>query len=263
MKPCKRGHVSARSPIDGKCIECRRTNANLRYLRKLERDGRQRRGPNQERLAAISAGEKWYMPATACKNGHVSKRRTSTNRCEACNQAWAESNPSKMLMSGRKWRAQNPERSRAFTAAWAAANPDKNREKNKNWHVKNKDRNNSRARQWQRDNRERAAAISKIWKSANKESINVYARNRRARVRGLGGKHTVEDVVALRVQQKNKCAYCRINLAKAVVHVDHIIPLKIGGGNARSNLQLLCETCNLSKGIKHPLDYARSTGRLI
>jgi len=31
-------------------------------------------------------------------------------------------------------------------------------------------------------------------------------------------------------------------------HVDHVIPRRLGGTDELSNLQLLCRTCNLSKG---------------
>lgn len=34
------------------------------------------------------------------------------------------------------------------------------------------------------------------------------------------------------------------------LHVDHIVPRANGGGNDRSNLQCLCDKCNLKKGNK-------------
>jgi 5-methylcytosine-specific restriction endonuclease McrA len=44
-----------------------------------------------------------------------------------------------------------------------------------------------------------------------------------------------------------RCARCG---ASGQLHVDHIYPVKHGGSNELSNLQLLCRTCNLKKGAK-------------
>ena len=54
-------------------------------------------------------------------------------------------------------------------------------------------------------------------------------------------------------RDKGLCVRCRTDLTKIVnrnssVHFDHIVPLNIGGMNCITNLQLLCENCNLSKG---------------
>ena len=37
---------------------------------------------------------------------------------------------------------------------------------------------------------------------------------------------------------------------KAILHVDHIIPVKLGGSNFMDNLQTLCNKCNLKKSDK-------------
>ncbi|OKO69265.1 hypothetical protein AC628_33740 [Bradyrhizobium sp. NAS96.2] len=63
-------------------------------------------------------------------------------------------------------------------------------------------------------------------------------------------------------QQKRRCAYCRTKLTLDY-HVDHILALSRGGSNDRTNLQILCEPCNLAKHAKDPLDFARSLGRLL
>lgn len=40
-------------------------------------------------------------------------------------------------------------------------------------------------------------------------------------------------------------------------------PLARGGTNQRTNLQLLCPPCNLSKSAKDPIDFMQSRGFLL
>ncbi|MFD4820150.1 HNH endonuclease [Peribacillus butanolivorans] len=54
-------------------------------------------------------------------------------------------------------------------------------------------------------------------------------------------------------RDKGCCVICRSDLSKIVNingthHIDHIVPLRKYGNNDSSNFQLLCETCNTSKG---------------
>lgn len=79
------------------------------------------------------------------------------------------------------------------------------------------------------------------------------ARNRRARIKGNGGTHTVSDIRALYFEQKGCCALCELPfLDEKTFHVDHWKPLSKGGSNDKSNLKLLHPKCNLSKGAKLP-----------
>ena len=51
-------------------------------------------------------------------------------------------------------------------------------------------------------------------------------------------------------RDRGKCAQCDKNLVielESNYHFDHIVPLHYGGTNDLSNLQLLCEKCNLEK----------------
>ncbi|MCK8788014.1 HNH endonuclease, partial [Roseomonas sp. NAR14] len=52
------------------------------------------------------------------------------------------------------------------------------------------------------------------------------------------------------------------HFGSATPHVDHYVPLALGGSNDRSNLRLLHAACNLSKGARHPIEHGRSLGLL-
>jgi 5-methylcytosine-specific restriction endonuclease McrA len=62
--------------------------------------------------------------------------------------------------------------------------------------------------------------------------------------------------------QKSKCACCGKSL-KHSYHLDHIMPIALGGTNTDDNVQLLTPSCNLRKSAKHPDDWARENGRLL
>ncbi len=52
-----------------------------------------------------------------------------------------------------------------------------------------------------------------------------------------------------------RCVRCGASAADgAKLHVDHIVPVSRGGQTVMSNLQTLCETCNLGKGDSVPRD---------
>jgi 5-methylcytosine-specific restriction endonuclease McrA len=62
--------------------------------------------------------------------------------------------------------------------------------------------------------------------------------------------------------QNDMCAYCRCEL-KSKGHVDHITPVSKGGSNNRSNLQILCGSCNSKKHDADPIVFSRRIGLLI
>lgn len=77
-----------------------------------------------------------------------------------------------------------------------------------------------------------------------------------------GGKFREKDIIDLLVKQKEKCVYCETifypdgrpiyDVTGKKFHVDHIMPVKLGGSNHPENLQLLCAKCNLAKSSIHP-----------
>ena len=54
---------------------------------------------------------------------------------------------------------------------------------------------------------------------------------------------------------KHRCELCGAHEEQAALHVDHIIPRARGGGDALSNFQALCVTCNTNKRDRDDTDF--------
>jgi 5-methylcytosine-specific restriction endonuclease McrA len=111
--------------------------------------------------------------------------------------------------------------------------------------------------EYNRRNRDAYLAKMRAWRKANPEKVQVWVRNRRAKLKGLVGSHTIQDINALITAQNGRCVYCRCDIRSAF-QVDHIMPVSKGGSNDKSNLQLLCKACNLDKRDKDPAEYLKT-----
>lgn len=122
------------------------------------------------------------------------------------------------------------------------------------------------SRELYRTNLDHAKRVSAKWRSENKEALAESRGRRRARNEKAEGVFTAQDVRDILERQKYRCASCTNSVKgkqKNSYHVDHVIPLFLGGSNWPRNLQILCPGCNLSKGSKHPIDWAQQNGRLL
>lgn len=82
------------------------------------------------------------------------------------------------------------------------------------------------------------------------------------RKKELGGNFDVIDIKRLFSLQQGKCVACRCDISGGY-HVDHIIPVSLGGHSNPENLQLLRPFCNVSKSNRHPVDFMQSRGFLL
>ena len=151
-------------------------------------------------------------------------------------------------------------------ALWAEKNPGKVASSKKAYYEKNKDVVKAKAVQWARLNPEKILAMARAYRMSNPDKMAANSRNRRALVRQAEGTHMAADVHAIFDKQRGLCASCNVRLirsGKQKYHVDHIMPLSLGGSNWPANLQCLCPTCNLSKSAKHPSDWAKQQRKLL
>lgn len=161
-----------------------------------------------------------------------SSDRNSRGNCIPCVRA-----------SLRAWRAANPERSAAIDARYKSANREKVLAGYAAYRATNRDR--------------RAA-----YRVANIEKQRLYQHNRRARERAAGGKLSPDLSEKLFKLQRGKCACCGQSLGKEY-HLDHVMPIALGGTNTDDNMQLLTATCNRQKHAKHPVEFMQQRGFLL
>ena len=232
------------------------------------------------RKTAIVLHSKIYFTGVPCKRGHVCPRQTANQFCLECKRevdarcyaknaearkckvkTYASANKAKIVSYGRIYYAEIKKRRASdpvFNLRWL----ERAAEATRRYYAKHPDKAKAAARAARLIDPERTKAATKAWREKNAEKTRVHWRNRRSRKQNAEGRHTAEDVAKIRKMQRDKCAYCKVKL-QGCGHVDHIRPLVKGGSNWPSNLQILCEKCNTSKGSKDAEDFVREMALLI
>ena len=165
-----------------------------------------------------------------------------------------------------KCRTANPEMYKETGRAWRKAHPAEMKAQHDKQYAANSEEIKAKARARYRANREARLVAVRKWQSANpdkyKDSMRRARENRRARKLGNGGVLSKWIVAKLFKLQRGKCACCSLPLG-ADYHLDHIMPLALGGKNDDRNVQLLRRHCNNEKHAKHPVDFMQSRGFLL
>ena len=202
------------------------------------------------RASAKASGASKYFSGKICPHGHNDDRYTINSTCVVC-----------FSIRDRALKAKKADQERARKRTWKADNPEKVREQGRQWYNKNRAEVAERKRKWHLANIEIHRQKLNEWRSENSDASRSQVRNRRARKASAEGFHTGEDIAAIRLAQRDKCAICRKPL-RDKGHVDHIEPIARGGSNWPRNLQLLCRSCNSSKSARDPVEFMQLIGRL-
>jgi 5-methylcytosine-specific restriction endonuclease McrA len=182
-----------------------------------------------------------------CVKCGAETERRSGGGCRPCSNAYSAA-----------WRKENRDKSLSGKAAYRIRNKDKIKESAFIYRSKNRDMESARNSAWINNNKDRRAA----YRANNSERYRIHGQKRRATVRKSGGTLSYDIVCKMFKLQKGKCACCGLPLGDDF-HIDHIMPLALGGSNTDDNIQLLKARCNLQKRAKHPVDFMQQRGFLL
>lgn len=226
-----------KSSSDGRATCCRACSKNTQAVYraensdKLKKSQAEYRKNNSERLKARKALD-------CKKRAEYIKKKLSE---------WYYANKESVSIYGKKRYIENAESIKQKTKNYRLANPEKIRLAQEKHRLNNK---------------ENAKNYYAEWRAKNPEISKQHRRNRRARIKSAIGKLSRNIEQKLFSLQKGKCACCKKPLDNDY-HMDHIMPLALGGTNTDDNIQLLRSKCNLQKNAKHPVDFMQSRGYLL
>jgi HNH endonuclease len=230
-------------------------------------------------------------------NRKSSKNGLST-KCKSCSiessKLWRDSNADKVRASTAEYREKNKELIKAKRIVRYAENKEFEKHRHQLWVEKNRekvrayeknrrtfkeirDKKNNRRKELYSQNPQKQIEASRTWRLLNTaksrlaasryqknhpETAAVIRQNRRARKLATEGRLSNGIVESLFKSQKGKCPCCKKPLGDNY-HLDHIMPLALGGANTDKNVQLLRAICNNQKHAKHPIDFMQSRGFLL
>lgn len=122
-----------------------------------------------------------------------------------------------------------------------ALTADARREYQRKWYAGNKEKHNDRRSRWLNSS------------PTKKRDINRQKDHKKRKAAGKISKGINERLFA---EQMGVCACCGDMLGNNY-HLDHIMPIALGGTNEDQNLQLLRAECNMKKGAKHPDEWRK------
>jgi 5-methylcytosine-specific restriction endonuclease McrA len=149
-----------------------------------------------------------------------------TYRCKACIKA-----------AGAKYVAKHRGERRAYSKRYYAEHSDERKEYMTTYDAKHRD--------------EHKAYMAKYYIEHPDRAKTAWIK-RRALIAGSEGSFTIEEWLDLLEKYNYMCLCCSRDDAELTI--DHVVPLSLGGSNDISNIQPLCLTCNLSKGVR-TVDY--------
>jgi len=192
------------------------------------------------------------------KKLHYSKNKKSILKR---NKIYRDSNKHKKYLMDKKYREQNKEKLSKKQKEYRENNKEIIAKKQKEYRSKNRKKLDRQKKEY------RETEKGKIVKTNSENKRRFLKRQDSDNTIPLGNRHYPSSEVLIKMlkQQDNKCIYCKCEISHKLsnIHLDHIVPLNKGGIHSIHNVQWLCDTCNISKSDKDPIEFANKIGRLL
>ena len=181
-----------------------------------------------------------------------------TEEEKAHSKAYYEANKEKLKARNRAYQKANKEKINARHRAYHEANKEKLNACHRVYHEANKEKISAHQRAYHEANKEKINACSRAYHEANKEKLNAcsraYYEANKDKFLAKDAKRRALKVPALLpttddklIQNLYKQRELMSKKHNEVYHVDHIIPLSIGGAHHQDNLRIITAKENLKK----------------
>lgn len=223
----------------------------------------------------------------ACTNaGNTAWRRNNPDASKAATKAWRDADPARSKASVKAsreksdrykaevaartaravWREANKEviaaqqsiRRSAYAAAYRMANLETLKAAN----VAYKEKHREELAERRSADPAKSRAYNASYRAAHPGRHRIYDQNKRVLRASAVGRLSAGLSEKLFRLQRGKCPCCSQPLGDDY-HLDHKMPLALGGSNTDDNMQLLRAVCNMQKHAKHPVDFMQSRGFLL
>lgn len=168
------------------------------------------------------------------------------SNCKECVKAYSKVNAEKIALKNKIYREVNKE---------------KYAEHQKAYYQENRDMILEHVKKYRQENREIVLERKKAYYQTPRGKAEKRNSNHKRRTIKQQGDITNQQFLELQ-QSAKTCYWCGVSLKGKEVHIDHYVPLSKGGEHTLSNLVISCSHCNLTKGVKDPIEFARSIGKL-
>jgi 5-methylcytosine-specific restriction endonuclease McrA len=196
---------------------------------------------------AKKSGLAYYFTGLPCSKGHVAKKQVSSYSCYECaTNRKKEKEERRGIIRRPRNEEERKERRLAALKKYEDANPEKLKESQRKYKAAHPEKRKTTVASWQK---------------RNPEALRIKQQNRRAQ-KFLGGGVSKGIQKKLFDLQRGLCPCCLMPLGEDY-HLDHRMPLALGGEHEDRNMQLLRAICNLQKSAKHPVDFMQSRGFLL
>jgi 5-methylcytosine-specific restriction endonuclease McrA len=152
---------------------------------------------------------------------------------------------------------------------------ERERERSRVYREKNPERRAQTVRVYREQNREACIARTRAWQEANREHVNQTVRKRRsenpeqsranwkrwnrvrkARIRGAEIREAVDPAIVW-ARDNGKCHICGKRADPDDWHLDHLVPVSLGGDHSYANVAVSHPLCNMRKGNRSANDQLR------
>jgi Zn-finger protein len=169
----------------------------------------------------------------------------ATNQCKKCHVKHSVE------------QAKNNLRTKAYKAKWYQDNKERLSEEARKYREINKNEIARKKQAYDQLNKEKSKIRLDRWKANHPDGVNAISRRRRAKVNGvISDAHTEQDVLNIWGMD---CHLCNkpidLDAPRSAgkpgwewgLHLDHVIPINVGGPNTIDNVKPAHGLCNLRK----------------